>query len=157
MRNIIGRLKQLCVERAWNARKELGEIHTDSTNLQPVLLSTRSKSNFTMESVYIRCYGLIPDSIVMALIRIFYLKVLLTCPRLFHQFRYVIYHSYFLLELSTTTQILVKKHFAKIILLFFAITNQTYISSQNKLYLLLPIAFHIILILHFAVIILCNK
>lgn len=76
--------------------------------------------------MYIRCHGLIPDCIVMALIRIFYLKVLLTCPRLFHQFRYVIYHSYFLLELSTTTQILVKKHFAKIILLFFAITNQTY-------------------------------
>ncbi|CAL1682380.1 unnamed protein product [Lasius platythorax] len=48
MRNIVGRLKQWCVKRAWNARKELGEIHTDSTNLQPVLLSTRSKNTFML-------------------------------------------------------------------------------------------------------------
>ncbi|XP_029158786.1 scavenger receptor class B member 1-like isoform X2 [Nylanderia fulva] len=49
MRNIAGALKQWCVERAWNARKELGEIHTaDSTNLQPVLLSTQSKNTFML-------------------------------------------------------------------------------------------------------------
>lgn len=75
MRNIAGTLKQWCVER--NVRKDLGEIHTaDSTNLQPVLLSTQSKSNFIMKSVFVKCQGLIPDFIVMALIRTFYLKVI---------------------------------------------------------------------------------
>lgn len=47
MRNIAGTLKQWCVER--NVRKDLGEIHTaDSTNLQPVLLSTQSKNTFML-------------------------------------------------------------------------------------------------------------
>lgn len=52
IRNIAGPLKQWCVKRDWSTRKEFQGIHiTDSVNLQPDLLSTRSKSNFIMHNI----------------------------------------------------------------------------------------------------------
>lgn len=127
IRNIAELLKQWCIDKIWSARKELRESHiTNSADLQSVL-STRSKSNFTMELILVRCCD-------GTLIRTIYLKALLTCPRLFHQFRYVTYHCYFLLELSAMTRILLKKHSRWRLFdyfLFFAIINQTYVSSQK--------------------------
>lgn len=52
IRNIAEFLKQWSIDKIWSARKELGESHiANSADLQ----STRSKSNFTMELILVRC------------------------------------------------------------------------------------------------------
>lgn len=57
IRNIAGSLKQWCVKKGRSIRKELQEIHIAcSTNLQPDLSLTRSKSNFIMNNINI-CKG----------------------------------------------------------------------------------------------------
>lgn len=64
IRNIAESLKQWCIEKIWNARKELRKSHVaKSADLQTV--STRSKSNFTMELILVRCHKLLPGFITM--------------------------------------------------------------------------------------------